>query len=295
VDHGCPDKQVAALARGLRWVALIVLAVGSGAPANASPVPDQVAQEITSPASLETVVNAQVGFTVTATGSPTPSLSVAGVWPPGWGWTFSDHGDGTATLTGTPIIIGGVFHLTITASNGVSPDATQDLSSFSCRDGAGGPGVRSCLDQHQRHSGALLDTATVGTHTLTVTAKSKNGLVRSKTVNYRVLAPVRVQVSTIRAIAIQRQLRLTLGGALRADGKLARSASGKITVAFMLRLPRGTAHGSAQAAVTHGRWHVSIVLPAVNHNATHRTYRITIRYSGDQTHGHATTQRRLRL
>ena len=63
-------------------------------------------------------------FTVTtAAGNPTATvLTETGALPSGV--TFTDNGDGTATLGGTPTS-GGVFHLTIKASNGVAPDATQ--------------------------------------------------------------------------------------------------------------------------------------------------------------------------
>ena len=40
--------------------------------------------------------------------------------------TFTDNGDGTATLAGTPAAAtGGTYPLTITAANGIAPDATQ--------------------------------------------------------------------------------------------------------------------------------------------------------------------------
>ena len=40
--------------------------------------------------------------------------------------TFTDNGDGTATLAGTPAAgTNGIYHFTINATNGVSPDATQ--------------------------------------------------------------------------------------------------------------------------------------------------------------------------
>ena len=43
--------------------------------------------------------------------------------------TFIDNGDGTATLSGTPAAgSGGVYPITITASNGISPDATQSFT-----------------------------------------------------------------------------------------------------------------------------------------------------------------------
>jgi hypothetical protein len=66
-------------------------------------------------------------FTVTtAAGFPaSTTLSKTGALPSGV--TFVDNGDGTATLAGTPTT-GGVFPLTITASNGVSPDATQSFT-----------------------------------------------------------------------------------------------------------------------------------------------------------------------
>ncbi|HUY96392.1 MAG TPA: putative Ig domain-containing protein, partial [Verrucomicrobiae bacterium] len=64
-------------------------------------------------------------FTVTTTGSPTPSLSDNGATLPG-GVTFTDNGNGTATLAGTPAAgSGGSYSFTITASNGFSPNATQ--------------------------------------------------------------------------------------------------------------------------------------------------------------------------
>ena len=45
------------------------------------------------------------------------------------GVTFVDNGDGTATLAGTPAGgTGGTYTLTITATNGVTPDATQSFT-----------------------------------------------------------------------------------------------------------------------------------------------------------------------
>ena len=57
-----------------------------------------------------------------ATGYPTPSLSRTGGLPAGV--TFSDNGDGSATIAGTPAK-GRVFTLTLSAANGTAPRATQ--------------------------------------------------------------------------------------------------------------------------------------------------------------------------
>ena len=64
-------------------------------------------------------------FTVKSYGAPTPGLSEKGALPRGV--TFTDNGDGTATLSGTPIT-GGVYTFRIAAKNGVSPDATQSFT-----------------------------------------------------------------------------------------------------------------------------------------------------------------------
>ena len=65
-----------------------------------------------------------MSFAVTSTGTPTAVLSISGVLPTGI--TFSDNGGGTATLGGTAAAgTEGTYPLTVTASNGVSPDASQ--------------------------------------------------------------------------------------------------------------------------------------------------------------------------
>ena len=64
-------------------------------------------------------------FTVTANGVPTPSLTQTGPLPPGV--TFTDNGNGTATLAGSPST-NGTSPLVITASNGITPDATQTFT-----------------------------------------------------------------------------------------------------------------------------------------------------------------------
>lgn len=67
-------------------------------------------------------------FTVRATGTPTPSLSIlAGSLPEGL--TFTDHGDGSATLAGSPADGSrGVVTLTLGAANGVGAAATQTFT-----------------------------------------------------------------------------------------------------------------------------------------------------------------------
>ncbi len=74
-------------------------------------------------------------FAVTTTGSPAAAISSTGALPTGV--TFVDNGNGTATLSGTPTVAGS-YPFTITANNGVAPNATQ---AFTLTVTAVGPGV----------------------------------------------------------------------------------------------------------------------------------------------------------
>ena len=66
-------------------------------------------------------------FTVKSPGVPGCTLSETGAALPS-GVTFTPNEDGTATLSGTPDAgTGGTYPFTITAKNGVSPDATQNF------------------------------------------------------------------------------------------------------------------------------------------------------------------------
>ena len=80
--------------------------------------------QITSPVGTTFTVGQAGTFTVTSTGVPNSTLSESGKLPSGV--TFTDNGDGTATLAGTPAAgAGGEYPFRITAKNGVSPAATQ--------------------------------------------------------------------------------------------------------------------------------------------------------------------------
>ena len=83
---------------------------------------NQVCQ-ITSSAAATFTTSLAGTFTVTTTGSPACALSATGLPA---GVTFTDNGDGTGTISGTPTTAG-TSAFTITATNGVSPGATQNF------------------------------------------------------------------------------------------------------------------------------------------------------------------------
>jgi autotransporter-associated beta strand protein len=84
------------------------------------------APAITSAAATSFVVGIAKSFVITTTGFPTSTLSYSGALPSGL--TFVDHGDGTASLIGSPAAgTSGDYHLTITAANGVGGGTSQDF------------------------------------------------------------------------------------------------------------------------------------------------------------------------
>jgi Putative Ig domain len=103
------------------------LTAGNGAPPDATQgftLIVDAAPVITSANAATFSVGSAATFTVTTTGFPVAALNEVGALPTGV--TFTDNGDGTATLAGTPAAgSGGSYALTLTASNGASPDAAQ--------------------------------------------------------------------------------------------------------------------------------------------------------------------------
>jgi hypothetical protein len=83
-----------------------------------------VAPAIVTPDSTTFTVGSPGRFVISTTGSPTAALGESGFL--GGHLSFIDNGDGTATLSGTPIAgSAGVYHFKVVATNGVAPDATQ--------------------------------------------------------------------------------------------------------------------------------------------------------------------------
>jgi hypothetical protein len=79
---------------------------------------------LTDAASTTFTVGSQGAFTVTATGFPAPTFNETGALP--GGVTFNTS---TGVLSGTPgANTGGIYSITVTASNGVPPDTTQDFT-----------------------------------------------------------------------------------------------------------------------------------------------------------------------
>lgn len=99
---------------------LVSLVLTVAAFAQTCPPPGQ-APMITSATSVTFTEGIASSFTVTGTGTPIPTLSEVGALPTGVAFSGGK-------LTGTPALgTSGTFDITITAKNGVSPDASQSF------------------------------------------------------------------------------------------------------------------------------------------------------------------------
>ena len=90
-------------------------------------VPISRAPAITSAATTTFTAGVEGTFTVRTTGLPTSTITLTGTQPE---WlTLIDNTDGTATLVGAPDLGGPAsYTFTLTATNGVSPDAVQTFT-----------------------------------------------------------------------------------------------------------------------------------------------------------------------
>ncbi len=94
---------------------------------DAAPNEDHEPPAIDSADTTTFTVGTAGSFTIRATGTPTPAIAVQGTLPQGV--SLEHHADGTYELSGTPSAgQGGVYPLTLHASNGVAPDASQPFT-----------------------------------------------------------------------------------------------------------------------------------------------------------------------
>ena len=90
----------------------------------------------------------------TGTSFPAPSLSQSGSLPAGV--AFLDNGDGTGSLSGTPVAgTGGTYRITITATNGLSPQASQNFT-LTVLPNTTAPGLPTGLKVSAAHGSAKL-------------------------------------------------------------------------------------------------------------------------------------------
>jgi hypothetical protein len=85
--------------------------------------------------------------------------------------------------------------LAIPENGAVYVPGQRAVSQFRCDEGAGGPGIASCVDQGGHGSGSPIDTSSPGLHSFTVAARSGDGQTASSSVTYRVAAPPAIRLT----------------------------------------------------------------------------------------------------
>ena len=111
--------------------------------------------------------------------------------------TSTDGQTGTATIAYTVASAAAPPTVNlVTPSNGQYFKVGQSFTtSFTCAEGAGGPGLASCLDGSGNPSGTTMSWSTPGTHQFTVTATSLDGQKTTVTVTYTVAAAPSASIS----------------------------------------------------------------------------------------------------
>ena len=124
-DMKAAHAQLRELRRAVAGVARSACDIGSADTGGVTAA--QSAPAITSSAAADVTESSPGVVKVTAAGSPTSALSESGALPSGL--SFTDNGNGTASLSGTPAAgSAGSYPITLTAANGVGPGASQSFT-----------------------------------------------------------------------------------------------------------------------------------------------------------------------
>jgi predicted RNA-binding protein with TRAM domain len=198
-------------------------------------------------------------FTVHATGSPTASIGETGALP--GGVTFTDNADGTATLAGTPgVATSGSYPMTIAASNGVAPDASQSFTLIVNPTRPGAPTIGTFSVTGTTGSVAFTPPANNGGSTITgytATCTSANGgTTRTGT---RAVSPISVAL-----LASGKTYRCTVKAANVAGTGPASASSNPQTVPVVPGAPTAAKAVSASTTTATGSLVVSFTAPASN-------------------------------
>jgi outer membrane protein OmpA-like peptidoglycan-associated protein len=147
-----------------------------------------------------------------STGSDSPTGHLDTTTPGRHHYTVTatnDYGETSTARIAYTVVGPPTVHITEPGSDASYEQGQAVSTSFTCAEGFDGPGIASCLDEHGSSSPGVLDTSTVGAHSYSVTATSRDGETTTRSVDYDVHAappaPPSVQIITPAAGSIWKQ------------------------------------------------------------------------------------------
>jgi len=192
-------------------------------------------------------------FTVSTDAMPTATLTESGTLPPGV--TFTDNGDGTATISGTAPSADGTYPITITAVNGVSPTVTQAFTFY--------VGTQPAITSG---ASALLATGKAGSFTVATSGYPNPAITESGALPTGVTFTDNGDGTATLAGTPASGTRGAYSLSLTADNGLT-PATQSLTLTVLQQPPSATAAvlaGTANATATFGSFHFSTPLANLN-------------------------------